>query len=110
MLKRETYEDFINQYIQDSRAEVLDRNPTEGLAMKVNRLLKHPNLTTFIDKNKIIDLECPRIFAFVKMHKEPPTARPIVEKMRSPTFNIEKQLAKWCNGILGDYLYNVNSL
>lgn len=75
----------------------------------INRLLKHPNLPTFINRVKITNPACPRIFTFVKTHKEPPTVRPIVEKRQSLTFNIKKQLAKWCSNILDNHLYTVNS-
>lgn len=109
MLKKETYDNYIKQYIRESKAEVIAKNPTDALVAKVNRILKHHNLPNFISRTKIINPACPRIFAFIKTHKEPPLARPIVEKRRSPTYNIEKFLAKWCNVILANYNYSINS-
>lgn len=46
---------------------------------------------------------------YIKTHKDPVTARPIVEKMCSPTYHIEKHLAKWCLTFLNPYQFSVFS-
>lgn len=57
----------------------------------------------------VVNPASPRIFAYIKMHKEPPAAWPIVEKLHSPTYYLEKHLARWCNAFLAPYPYNVSS-
>lgn len=97
------------QFIQDSNAEILPKDLTLALSAKVNKLLKHSNLPGYICKSKIVNPACPRIFAYIKTHKDPIVARPIVEKMRSQTYNIKKSLAKWCYSFLTPYPLNVSS-
>lgn len=103
MLKEDSYESFILQYIADSKAKHLLNNPTSKLAVKVGKFFQKPNLPSFIGKKKVPNPACPRIFSFIKTHKNPVSARPIVEKQHSPTFYLEKSLAMWCTCKLEGY-------
>lgn len=69
-------------FIQATGTERLNSDPTLKMANKVLRLLKRPNLPLYLVKQKVHNPACPRIFAYVKTHKNPVSARPIVEKRR----------------------------
>lgn len=96
------------QYIQDSKADILPKDLTMALSAKVNKLLKHNNLPDFICKSRIVNPACPRLFAYRFFMHFDVTARPIVEKMCSPTYNIEKCLAKWCHNFLTPYPFSIS--
>lgn len=74
MLKEDRYESFIMQYIADSKAKVSVNNPTLKLAARVAKFLKKPDLPSFLDKKKVFNVACLRIFAFIKTHKNPISA------------------------------------
>lgn len=109
LLKKSSYDLHIMKFIQDSNAEILPKDPTLALSAKINKLLRHNNLPNYICRSKIVNPACPRIFAYIKTHKNPIAARPIVEKMHSPMYNIEKSLAKWCHAFLTPYPMVVSS-
>lgn len=93
ILERQIYDGYIDEYIRLSEAEVLDRYPTSSLVKKWNRLLKNKNIPDFMKGKKISNPACPSLFAYAKTHKTPLTFRPIVEKCRSPLYNLEKATA-----------------
>lgn len=109
MLKKDTYERFIQQFIIDSKADTLTKDPTLKLDAAVSKFIKNPMLPSFLDKKRVPNPACPRIFTYIKTHKDPISARPIVEKFRSPTYYLEKTVAKWCQSKLDDYPYTINS-
>lgn len=102
LLKKETYDEFLQEYIRESGAVMLEKDPTKSLEIIVNKLIRHKK---FPEVWKVKNQEapiCPKIFAYIKVHKNPISYRPIVEKRKAPTYELEKAISKWCNNILGE--------
>lgn len=80
LLGEEMYESFIHKHIEESEAVEIKHDPTLKLARRVGNLVKDPQ---FLQIWKIAKQEkptCPRLFAFIKVHKTLVEARPVVEK------------------------------
>lgn len=87
--------------------EQLNQDPTEKLATKVEKLIKHPHFPSSWKVRKQDTPARPRLFAYLKTHKNPMQARPIVEKRLAPTYYLEKSIANWCSSILGNTEYTL---
>lgn len=66
------------------------------LARRVNNLVNNKNFPEIWKQRRITASVCPRLFGFIKTHKDPISVRPIIEKRKAPTYALEKALAKWC--------------
>lgn len=108
-VKEAIYNQHLEEYINETGAEMLNRDPTQSLDNKWSKIRKRKNLPDFLRTKRIPNPACPNLFAYAKTHKSPVTYRPIVEKCRSPLYNLEKAMAKWVNNKLADYNYVVNS-
>lgn len=103
ILKKDIYDNYLMNYINETGAECLERDPTNALDKRVRKFLKNKSVPDFMKVRKITNPSCPRIFAYAKTHKTPLTFRPIVEKCRSPTYNLEKRITKWINMKINNY-------
>lgn len=68
----------------------------KDLQKRTLHLPKNKDLLQFLEQLKNSGTSVPHMFGFVKLHKAPFKIHPIVEKVRSPTYILEKNLARWC--------------
>lgn len=85
LLERECYENFLQEYLSETGAVELDKDPMFNLQMKVEGILRNRSFPQIWKVLKQEELACPRLFAYIKVHKTPVAARPIVEKRLAPT-------------------------
>ena len=84
----------------------LSNNPISRIIKDVKKALTNSNLDDRLNKHLTPTREItPRIYGLPKIHKEGVPLRPIVNTIGSPTYELEKYLAK----ILGPLLGNTES-
>lgn len=101
LLTKEKYESFLNEYIDDTKLEQLHADPTDSIMRKLEKIMKN-RLPHFWKVRRNEAPVTPRLFAYIKSHKQLIEARPIVEKRGTPTYQLERTIAKWYSGILGE--------
>lgn len=106
-LKRDSYVKYIEQCIEEMNAEELVLDPTEEQQRRVFRLNRRKDLPDFLKFSCVKNPSCPKFFASIKLHKQPITARPIVERFYAPTYSLEKKLAAWCRTQMKGYSYGL---
>lgn len=109
LLKRETYNNFINEFLVESKCIRLDHDPTETVEKAVQKILKSKKHPQFLRGAYCKSPKSPRLFAFIKRQKNPLEARPVVEKRSAPTYEMEKRIAKWCTARMKDYKWAITS-
>lgn len=90
-LKRASYVKYIEQCLEEMKAEELPGDPTEEQQRRVFRLSRRKDLPDFLKFRCIMNPTCPRLFAYIKLHKQPITARPIVERFFAPTYPLREK-------------------
>lgn len=104
------YTDLLSDFIAQSNLLLLDYDPTDKITGKVASLLKSD---TFPDVWKVKNVNCPhapRLFGYIKTHKNPVSIRPMVDKVSSPLYELEKTIAAWAAQCLKGYKYTITSL
>lgn len=107
-MEKSRYDEYMNNYLRKSGAKLLNKDPTTTLEGKWDKIRQKKEPTRVPESSKIANPACPRLFAQVKTHKTPVTFRLIVEKCRSPLYNLERKLAKWFNLKLSNYNYGLS--
>lgn len=102
LMMKQKYESFLLDYINEIKPEQLSLDPTDNIARKINNIVKNKNFPQFWKVQKSEAPVALRLFAYIKSHKTPVEARPIVEKRNAPTYQLERAIAKWRNSILGE--------
>lgn len=101
LMKKADYHSFLYDYICTMQPTEILADPTKTIATKLDKIIKNKDFPSFWNVPKQEAPACLRLFAFIKTHKIPVQAMPIVEKRQAPTYQFEKVLAKWCNKTLG---------
>jgi hypothetical protein len=84
----------------------LASNPIARITKEVKKVIKDSNLDELTKKHLLPSCEItPRIYGLPKIHKEGIPLRPIVNTIGSPTYQLEKYVAK----ILGPLVGNTDS-
>lgn len=68
---------------------MLGKDPIRALERKLVKFTKNKGVSDFLKMKRIPNPACPRLFANVKTHKTPLAFRPIVEKCKSPLYNLD---------------------
>ena len=81
----------------------LNKNPISKIIREVKRTIKNSNLDETINKCLTPNHEItPRIYGLQKIHKEGVPLRPIVNTIDSPTYELEKHVAKIVGPLVGN--------
>ncbi|XP_023211868.1 uncharacterized protein LOC111614732 [Centruroides sculpturatus] len=112
LLKRETYNQKINEHINNTECLIAPGNYLETLQQRIRKFMCTPLANCLNMERGIIRApRAPRIFAFGKTHKPGSQLRPVVEKCNAPTFGIEKRLVKFIRDKIKESPYSIkNSL
>nr|XP_049602429.1 uncharacterized protein LOC125984529 isoform X1 [Syngnathus scovelli]XP_049602430.1 uncharacterized protein LOC125984529 isoform X1 [Syngnathus scovelli] len=106
IMETDTYEESMQQLLQDDTYEVVQKDPTEDKKNKLKALLKPLLIENKINKqayNHLIPTAniIPRIYGTPKIHKPGTPLRPIVDSIGSVTYNLSKALTEIIKPLLG---------
>ncbi|XP_067138387.1 uncharacterized protein [Centruroides vittatus] len=104
IMKRQTYNKALEEYLEETECVRTNDKIVENIDRRLKKLegSKLSTILPFIKKCRNLRPGVPRLFAFAKTHKEGKRIRPIVEKIKAPTFFLEKRLHGYLSSLLED--------
>ncbi|XP_023234230.1 uncharacterized protein LOC111633827 [Centruroides sculpturatus] len=107
LMKKCRYNEALEDYIEKTECEEVDRGIVERIDRKLRKLEKSP-IATLFPFLKGAHIACPgvlRLFGFAKIHKNSREIRPVVEKCKGPTYILEKRMHRHLTQLLEDYRF-----
>ncbi|XP_067125512.1 uncharacterized protein [Centruroides vittatus] len=110
LLKKETYTSMMQTYINDTECERIDDGFVNKLQARVKRFTQ-TCLARELNLNRAVapSPDTPRLFAFAKTHKDTPSLRPVLDKARSPTRELDAAVHKHIIHDLNNYPWTVKN-
>ncbi|XP_067119750.1 uncharacterized protein [Centruroides vittatus] len=110
LMKRDTYERHLNEYIRETQCTEVQEDYIDKLQSRVKRLANSKLASKLNLKNIIVDApDAPKLFAFAKTHKQEQKLRPVVDKARAPTQILEKATHNLLTAHLEDYEFTISN-
>ncbi|XP_067142838.1 uncharacterized protein [Centruroides vittatus] len=110
LMKRDTYERHLNEYIRETQCTEVQEDYIDKLQSRVKRLANSKLASKLNLKNIIVDAPyAPKLFAFAKTHKQEQKLRPVVDKARAPTRILEKATHNLLTTHLEDYEFTISN-
>lgn len=91
IIHQDVYHSLLEDFITNSNSIELMQDPTDKYDNKVNALIRSKG---FPKTWKVERVDCPfapRLFGYIKGHKNPISIRPMVDKKSSPVYELEKK-------------------
>ncbi|XP_023222115.1 uncharacterized protein LOC111623680 [Centruroides sculpturatus] len=109
VMKRDTYERGLREYIEDTRCVEQESKTIEKLHTRVKRFSKSALAKSLGMQDIVMDApDTPKLFAFAKTHKQGQKLRPVVDKAKSPTRKLEAALHRIIAPQLQGYRYTIS--